>query len=69
MISHQDRNINDLNTSNNKEVMVTQLQFSKSPKKNSVDCKNYPQRSTYQTTMKRWLFIHSLPKGKGKNQH
>jgi len=69
MISHQDRNINDLSTSNNKEVMVTQLQFSKSPKKNSVDYKNCPQQSTYQTTMKGWLFIHSLPKGKGKNQH
>jgi len=69
VISHQDRNINDLSTSNNKEVMVTQLQFSKSPKKNSVDYKNYPQQSTYQTIMKEWLFIHSLPKGKRKNQH
>jgi hypothetical protein len=68
-ISHQDRKINYLNTSNNKEVMVSQLQFSNSPKKNSVDYKNYPQQSIYQTTIKEQLLIHSLPKGKGGNLH
>jgi hypothetical protein len=35
MIYYQDRNINDLSTSNNKEVMVNQPEFSKSTKKNS----------------------------------
>ena len=52
-ISYQDRNINDHSTSNNKEGMVSQPKFSKSPKKTQVvDYKNYPQQSTYQTTMK-----------------
>jgi len=33
-ISYQDRNVNDLNTSNNKEVMVNQPKFSKRQKRN-----------------------------------
>ena len=35
MISQHDRNMDDLNTPNNKEVMVTQLQLAKRQKKNS----------------------------------
>jgi hypothetical protein len=34
MISYHDRDANDFNTSNNKEMMVIQPQFSKSPKRN-----------------------------------
>lgn len=70
MISQHDRNMDDLNTSNNKEVMVTQAQLAKRQKRiQVVDYKNYPQQSTYQVIRKDQLLIHRLPEGKGKNQH
>jgi hypothetical protein len=62
--------MDDFNTSNNKEVMVTQAQLAKRQKKTQVvDYKNHPQQSTYQVIRKDQLLIHRLPEGKAKNQH